>query len=119
MLTELTEVTNQVYVAPEMRAYVLDLVEATRQHPDLLFGASPRAALALLRTSCAFAVTVGRNYVTPDDVKAVAASVLAHRMAVSSSAELGGGSATSLVAELLATVPVPVRAQRATSVAAG
>jgi MoxR-like ATPase len=119
MLAHLTQVTNEVYVAPEMRSYVLDLVEATRQHPNLMFGASPRAALALLRTSCAFAVTVGRNYVTPDDVKAVAAFVLAHRMALSSSAELGGGSATSLIAELLATVPVPVRAQRAASVAAG
>jgi MoxR-like ATPase len=119
MLSHLTQVTNDVYVAPEMRSYVLDLVEATRNHPNLLFGASPRAALALLRTSCAFAVTVGRNYVTPDDVKAVAAFVLAHRMALSSSAELGGGSAATLIAELLATVPVPVRAQRSASVAAG
>jgi MoxR-like ATPase len=119
LLSDLAQMTNEVHVAPEMRTYVLDLVEATRTHPNLMFGASPRAALALLRTACAFAVTVGRNYVTPDDVKAVAALVLAHRMALSSAAELGGGTAASLMAELLATVPVPVRAQRSATVAAG
>ncbi|HEY2213455.1 MAG TPA: MoxR family ATPase [Acidimicrobiales bacterium] len=119
LLTHLAQMTNAVHVAPEMRSYVLDLVDATRAHPNLMFGASPRAALALLRTACAFAVTVGRNYVTPDDVKAVAALVLAHRMALSAAAELGGATASSVIAELLATVPVPVRAQRSAPVAAG
>ncbi len=97
-------------MAPEVRAYVLDLADATRAHPDLLFGASPRAALALLRTACAFAVTAGRDYLTPDDVKAVTDVVLAHRLAVSAAADLGGHSASALVAEILASVPVPVRA---------
>jgi MoxR-like ATPase len=119
MLAHLTQVVNEVYVAPEIREYVLDLVEATRSHPSLLFGASPRAALALLRTSCAFAVTVGRDYVSPDDVKAVAALALAHRLAISAAAELGGYTAASLIAELLTTVPVPVRATGGASVAAG
>jgi MoxR-like ATPase len=119
MLAALMAATNRVHVAPEMRAYVLDVVGATRSHPNLLFGASPRAGLALLRSSCAFAVTAGRNYVIPDDVKAVATFVLAHRMALSAAAEIGGHSATSIIAELLATVPVPVRAQRSSSVAAG
>jgi MoxR-like ATPase len=119
MLARLTDMVNDVYIAPEMRGYVLDLVEATRDHPSLLFGASPRAGLALLRTACAFAVTVGRDYVIPDDVKAVAVFVLAHRLALSSAAELGGYSAPTLIAELLATVPVPVRAQRGAAVAAG
>jgi MoxR-like ATPase len=117
LLTQLAQMTNEVHVAPEMRTYVLDLVDATRTHPNLMFGASPRAALALLRTACAFAVTVGRNYVTPDDVKAVAALVLTHRMALSAAAELGGVTAASLMAELLTTVPV--RAQRSAPVAAG
>jgi MoxR-like ATPase len=119
MLAHLTQVVNDVYIAPEMRAYVLDIIEATRNHPSLLFGASPRAGLALLRTSCAFAVTVGRDYVMPDDVKAVAGSVLGHRMALSAAADLGGSSASSLIAELLATVPVPVRAQSGAPVATG
>jgi MoxR-like ATPase len=119
MLTQLTQVVQNVYVAPEVRGYVLDLVEATRNHPNFVFGASPRAGLALLRTSSAFAVTAGRDYATPDDVKAVADVVLSHRLAVSSAAELAGSSSSSLIAELLATVPVPVRASSAAPVAAG
>jgi MoxR-like ATPase len=105
---------DNVFVAPELRAYVLDLVEATRSHPRLLFGASPRAGLALLRTACGYAVTAGRDYLLPDDVKAVAGVVLGHRLAITSTAELGGSSSSSLVAELLAAIPVPVRAPVAT-----
>ncbi|HVA06121.1 MAG TPA: MoxR family ATPase [Acidimicrobiales bacterium] len=119
LLAHLTQVVNDVYIAPEMRSYVLDVVEATRNHPSLMFGASPRAGLALLRTSCAYAVTAGRAYVTPDDVKAVAGYVLAHRLALSSAAELAGYTATSLIAELLATVPVLVRARSDAPVATG
>jgi MoxR-like ATPase len=109
MLAELTRAVDNVFVAPEVRAYVLDLVEATRSHPSLLFGASPRAGLALLRTACGFAVTAGREYLLPDDVKAVAGVVLGHRLALTSTAELGGSTSASLVAELLAAIPVPVR----------
>jgi MoxR-like ATPase len=115
MLANLSQAVDNVFVTPEIRAYVLDLVEATRTHPSLLFGASPRAGLALLRTACGYAVTAGRDYLLPDDVKAVASVVLGHRLAITSTAELGGSSSSSLVAELLATIPVPVRA----SVAAG
>jgi MoxR-like ATPase len=110
MLAGLARAVDDVFVAPEVRAYVLDLVEATRHHPSLLFGASPRAGLALLRAACAFAVTAGRDYLAPDDVKAVAGVVLGHRLAVTSAAELGGYSSTDLIGELLASVPVPVRA---------
>jgi MoxR-like ATPase len=110
LLADLARTVDNVFVAPELRAYVLDLVEATRSHPSLLFGASPRAGLALLRTACGYAVTAGRDYLLPDDVKAVAGVVLGHRLAVTSSAELGGHSSSSLIAELLASVPVPVRA---------
>ena len=106
----LARMVDDVYVAPEVRAYVLDLVEATRKHLSLLFGASPRAGLALLRTASGYAVTGGRDYLRPDDVKAVAAVVLGHRLAITSAAELGGYSSSALIAELLASVPVPVRA---------
>lgn len=119
MLAELAGAVDNVYVAPEVRAYVLDVVEATRHHPSLLFGASPRAGLSLLRAAAAFAVTAGRDYVMPDDIKAVAAVVLGHRLALTSAAELGGYSAAGLVAELLASVPVPVRAPERAPVAAG
>jgi MoxR-like ATPase len=113
MLADLARAVDRVFVAPEVRTYVLDLVEATRSHPSLLFGASPRAGLALLRTACGYAVTAGRDYLLPDDVKAVAVVVLGHRLALTSTAELGGSSSASLVAELLATIPVPVRAPAA------
>jgi MoxR-like ATPase len=110
MLASLALAVDNVFVAPEVRAYVLDLVEATRSHPSLLFGASPRAGLALLRTAAGFAVTAGRDYLMPDDVKAVASVVLGHRLAVTTAAELGGASSASLIAELLTNIPVPVRA---------
>jgi MoxR-like ATPase len=110
MLANLARAVDAVFVAPEVRAYVLDLVQATRAHPGLLFGASPRAGLALLRTASGYAVTAGRDYLLPDDVKAVAGVVLGHRLALTSAAELGGSTSASLIAELLATTPVPVRA---------
>jgi MoxR-like ATPase len=110
MLKNMAAAVDNVFVAPEVRAYVLDLVQATRNHPSLLFGASPRAGLALLRTASGFAVTAGRDYLRPDDVKAVAEVVLGHRLAVTSSAELGGSTSSSLIGELLANTPVPVRA---------
>ena len=110
MLADLSDAVDDVFVSPEVRAYVLDLVHATRHHPSLLFGASPRAGLALLRTACGHAVIGGRTYLTPDDVKAVADVVLGHRVAITSAAELGGSSASSLIAELLSSTPVPVRA---------
>jgi MoxR-like ATPase len=110
MLASLAMAVDNVFVSPEVRAYVLDLVEATRTHPSLLFGASPRAGLALLRTAAGFAVTAGHDYVTPDDVKAVAGVVLGHRLAITSAAELGGSSSSLLIDELLASVPVTVRA---------
>jgi MoxR-like ATPase len=110
MLQSMARAVDNVFVAPEVRAYVLDLVLATRNHPSLLFGASPRAGLALLRTASGFAVTAGRDYLMPDDVKAVASVVLGHRLAVTSAAELGGSTSSTLVAELLASTPVPVRA---------
>jgi MoxR-like ATPase len=115
MLKNLARAVDDVFVAPEVRAYVLDIVLSTRHHPSFLFGASPRAGLALLRTACGFAVVGGRNYLTPDDVKAVADVVLGHRLAVTAAAELGGSSSSSLIGELLASTPVPVRA----NVAAG
>jgi MoxR-like ATPase len=110
MLKNMAAAVDNVFVAPEVRAYVLDLVQATRNHPSLLFGASPRAGLALLRTACGYAVTAGRDYLLPDDVKAVAEVVLGHRVAVTSSAELGGSTSSTLIGEILANTPVPVRA---------
>jgi MoxR-like ATPase len=71
---------GRVHVAAELQAYIVDIVEATRHHRDLMLGVSPRGALALQRASRALAASVGRSYVVPDDVKVLAASVLEHRL---------------------------------------
>jgi MoxR-like ATPase len=102
-----TAAVDDVHVAAELRDYILDLVDATRRHPDLVLGASPRGSLALQRCSRALAATFGRAYVVPDDVKRVAGAVLEHRLLVSPDAALRGVTADDVVASLLGTLPVP------------
>lgn len=97
-----------VHVGDDVRRYVLDLVDATREHPDLAVGASPRAALALLRVAAAVAVARGRSYVSPDDVKLTAEPALAHRVVAEAAAELAGVTTSSVIADILARVRVPV-----------
>jgi len=96
---------DRAHVAPPVTEYVLDVVHATRSHPDLDHGASPRAARALLQVAKAFAVVAGRDFCAPDDVKAVAVAVLAHRLGAV--ARRGTDATRALVTELLASVPVP------------
>lgn len=86
--------------------YIVDLAEASREHPDLTLGASPRAALCLLRCARARALLDGRHYFTHEDVQAVAPGVLGHRLIVRPEAEVEGKHALHVVGELLATVPV-------------
>ncbi|MFZ0666388.1 MAG: MoxR family ATPase [Acidimicrobiales bacterium] len=100
---------ESLYVDPAVRGYVLDLVEASRVHPDLAIGASPRAALAVMRAAAAVAITSGRSYVTPGDVQSVAEPVLAHRLVVDPAAVLGGVDATAVVSQIVKSVSVPVR----------
>jgi MoxR-like ATPase len=102
----------RAHVAPEVRGYVLDLVGETRSHPDLTVGASPRATLSVLRAAGAVAVSTGRDYVTPDDVKLVAEPALGHRVVVHPAAELAGVTASSTIEEILARIVVPVGAVR-------
>ncbi len=97
-----------IHVAPALRSYVLDLVEASRRHPSIAVGASPRAALALLNAARAVAVARGGDFVAPGDVQRAAVPVLAHRLVLAAGAELGGATPQGLVSELVATVPVPV-----------
>jgi len=99
---------EQVAVSAPARDYLLDLVAATRADARLRLGASPRAALALQAAGQARAAIAGRDYVIPDDVKAVAAAVLAHRVATDPGAALRGMDGERIVADLLATVPVPL-----------
>jgi MoxR-like ATPase len=103
------QVADNLYVDPAVRGYVLDLVEASRSHPDLSIGASPRAALAMMKAAVAVAVTTGRSYVTPGDVQAIVEPVLAHRLVVDAAASLGGVDASAVTAQIVRSVPVPVR----------
>ena len=96
---------DRTHVDPAIADYVLDVVEATRTHPDLDHGASPRAARTFLQVAKAHAVLAARDFVSPDDVKAVAVPVLAHRLGVLS--RRGTGATRKLVEDLLAGVPAP------------
>jgi MoxR-like ATPase len=96
-----------VHVAAELRGYVVDLADATRRHRDLLLGVSPRGALALQRAARALAASVGREYVMPDDVKALAPAVLEHRLVLSPEAMMRGVTAGDVLTSVLDTVPVP------------
>ncbi len=96
-----------VQVAPEVLGYAVDLCRATRMSPSLSLGVSPRGATALLATSRAWAWLSGRDYVTPDDVKALAHPTLRHRVQVRPEAELEGVTAETVLSTVLANVPVP------------
>jgi MoxR-like ATPase len=96
-----------VHVAPSLKAYLVDLAEATRRHPHLTLGMSPRATLSLQRVIRGRAAAIGRNYVVPDDIKALAEPVLAHRLLVTPEAQLQGITAADALREVLHSVPVP------------
>ncbi|MEU7213566.1 MoxR family ATPase [Streptomyces sp. NPDC044989] len=94
-------------VSPEITAYVVDICRATRESPSLTLGVSPRGATALLSTARAWAWLTGRDYVTPDDVKALALPTLRHRVQLRPEAEMEGVTADSVINAILAHVPVP------------
>jgi MoxR-like ATPase len=101
------EAVRRIRVGPEVKQYCVDLVTATRRMPDLRLGASPRATLQLVRAARAQAALHGRGYVVPDDVRAVAVPVLAHRLLLAPEAQVGRRSTAELVAGLLGRLPVP------------
>ncbi len=105
----LMDAVAAVHVAPAARSYVLDVVDASRHHPQIAVGASPRAALALVRVSGALAIAAGRSFVTPDDVQEAAGPCLAHRLLLRPGVEVDGHEAEALVAEITASVPIPLR----------
>ncbi|MEO8610611.1 MAG: MoxR family ATPase [Chloroflexota bacterium] len=98
---------REIYVADEIKRYIVDLANATRQHPDVYLGSSPRGSLALFRTSQARAAMAGRDYVIPDDVKALAEVTLAHRIIVGPAARIKDISSRTIVQDILAATPVP------------
>ncbi|WP_262320792.1 AAA family ATPase [Acidiferrimicrobium sp. IK] len=98
---------NRIHVAAPLKGYIVDLAAATRRHPSLSLGMSPRAALALQRATRALAASSGRDYATPDDIKSLIGPVLAHRMVLSPDAAISGARMSDILAEVLRSVPVP------------
>jgi MoxR-like ATPase len=101
-----------VHCDPVIKEYCVRLTQRTRQHPDVSLGASPRGSLGLLHAGQARAAANGRDYVLPDDVKALAASVLTHRIVVRPNAELRGVTAATVLNEVLDTEAVPTAGRR-------
>ncbi|HEX2172539.1 MAG TPA: MoxR family ATPase, partial [Dehalococcoidia bacterium] len=99
---------RDVFVGEPVEDYVVELVRASRAHPAIELGASPRGTLGLYQAAQALAAIGGRSYVIPDDVKRLAPAVLSHRLIASAQARLRGHSIAEIVAEVLASVPVPV-----------
>ncbi|OMI37708.1 AAA family ATPase [Streptomyces sparsogenes] len=106
-IAKLIEAVREVHVAEAVRRYAVDLVSATRNHPDLRLGASPRATLHLLRAAKAAAALAGRDFALPDDVQSLAVAVLAHRLLPTAQAQLNRRTAEQVVADILQRTPVP------------
>jgi len=99
---------RETRVEESVRGYVVDVVRATREHPDIELGVSPRGTLALYRCTQALAAVRGRDYVLPDDVKYLAPSVLTHRIMISPTTRLRGRALTDILVDVIEGVPVPV-----------
>jgi MoxR-like ATPase len=114
-LVECQRAVREVYVDDKVRRYLMQIVHDTRSHDDVNLGGSPRASIALFRTSQALAALRGRNYVLPDDVKRVAGPVLVHRMILRPESRLRKVTAGAVVDEIIAEIAVPTLEERAAS----
>jgi MoxR-like ATPase len=107
-LLELQNLCRNVFIEDSVRSYLVAICRATRSHPDIKLGASPRASMGLNNASQALAAIRGRNYVIPDDVKYLAPSVLPHRLIARTEARLRGKTSEEIVKEIISKLPVPV-----------
>ncbi len=107
-INELKQQVKNIRVSDELKRYAVDLARATRGAPSVQLGAGPRASLALTRMAQALALVQGDDFVTPDHIRNMAVSVLAHRLSLDPAAKFAGLSAQDVVADLLKSVPVPV-----------
>ena len=106
-ISAMTAMIRSVSIAPELREYMIDFAEATRQHPAIALGMSPRCTLALQRVARARAAAAGRVYVTDDDIKSLVLRVVDHRLALHPEASIAGVTSGSVIEEILRTTPVP------------
>ncbi|MCL2464860.1 MAG: MoxR family ATPase, partial [Micrococcales bacterium] len=117
-IAQLADVVRRLYASSPVKRYVVALVGATRQDPSLRLGASPRAAIQLLRAAKSLAAMAGRDHVLPDDVQQLAVPVLAHRLLPSTESRLSGRTTADIVTDVVTRVPLPtpapVRIRRAT-----
>jgi len=105
-LRALQAAVREIYVDPAVSNYIVRLVASTRAHPDVYLGASPRGSIALYRASQALAGLLGRDYVIPDDVKALAEPALAHRVIIKTASTIHDVSSAHVVRELLDSTPI-------------
>lgn len=117
-IQEARDVVTDIHVEDSVKGYILDLVAATRESPDIEYGASPRASLAFLNAAKARAAIRGRDYAIPDDVKQLAEVVLGHRLVLSTDAELSDVTATDVVDDITSTVAPPGSSETAETDAA-
>jgi len=106
-VVRMSSIAREIHVADVLRGYLIDLAEATRTHPDILLGASPRATLYLQRAARTLAAATGRDYASPDDVKQLLDPVLNHRLIVRPEAQMRGTTVGDLLGEISNSVPVP------------
>jgi MoxR-like ATPase len=106
-LLRVQEQLKGVYADPLVKEYIVTIVDGTREHPDVYLGSSPRGALTLYRVAQARSALDNRDYVIPDDVKALAHSALAHRIIISPSARIKGINAHDILDEIISKIPVP------------
>ncbi len=107
----LRRLVEEIFIHPDIERYIIELIERTRHHPQVVIGASPRGSLALLKLSRAWAAMEGRNYVIPDDVKIFAVPALRHRLILEPSLWSSKDAEIQVVEEILRSVPVPVISQ--------
>jgi MoxR-like ATPase len=108
MIGEMTRMVAAVHIADPLYAYAVRLAAATRNHPQVRVGVSPRGVIALTRAAAAYALILGRGYVLPEDFKELVGPVFAHRVLLSADAQLRGVTAAEVLADALRSVPVPL-----------
>jgi MoxR-like ATPase len=106
-IVQAQEAVRNIFIDPAVRKYIVDMVGRTRSHPEVHLGASPRGSLGLAHAAQALALIAGRDFVTPDDIKTLAVPVLAHRLLLSPSARLRGGTVRGIIEEIAGATPVP------------
>lgn len=105
---KLQQMVTKIFISDELKRYIVDLVNATRESPGILLGASPRASIALMKTACSLALFDNQDFVTPDHIQEIAVRVIAHRLILDPKTKFAGKNAEMIVQDILQFIPVPV-----------